>query len=126
MAARVSNAEVRAILDNVTSSEDLSPFILAANSLIAGVIGNNYSEDHLTHIEKFLSAHLYSIKNPSIKQEGIGDAQITYQGAIGVAKGLEFTPHGQQVLILDYNGYLREAGKRKASLAVIDFLDSSA
>lgn len=127
MALRVDGDEVKNIIDTVLTADEVVPFINSASLIVDNVlVGQGYGDNTLAEIEKWLSAHLISIRDPRIKQEKIGDAQVTYQVGTGViAKGLDATLYGQQAKLLDYKNLLSNLSKRVASLDTIDFLDSS-
>jgi len=120
MAARVTEDEVKEILN---TSLTLTAFITAANLIVTDKLGpEGLSDDQLKEIERWLAAHFAAIRERQPQQEGIGDAQATYYG--GSDLGLDFTPYGQQVKILDPTGILANIGKRKTEITAIDFSTS--
>jgi hypothetical protein len=82
---------------------DPGPFILAANELVTEICQPlGYSDTRLTLIETWLAAHFYGVRDreTQIAQEWIGQALGTqYRGKVDL--GLNFTPQGQQVMLLD-------------------------
>lgn len=124
--ARATEAEVIAIMDTSLTSSQVTPFLDAANRFVTALLGSStsLSSDQKTDIEKFIAAHfIASAIDPQIKQEKTGDAQVTYQGTIGVAKMLESTYYGQVAISLDTSGTLATAGKKTASMEALDFID---
>jgi hypothetical protein len=116
MAARVTQQDVEAILD--TDISDLSPFITAANLTVTKMLsGEDLSDDQLKEIERWLAAHFASIRDPRISAEKTGDAQVTYHGRSDL--GLNFTPYGQQVKLLDTTGNLARLGMRRPKFQTV-------
>lgn len=113
MAARVSDAEVREIMD--TEVSDLSAFITAANLTVDRRLkGQGLQDDELKEIERWLAAHLATAKDPRVSKESIGDASSTYQGGSGL--GLDSSRYGQMVQSLDPTGRLVVLDKKKATM----------
>lgn len=118
MAYRVTAEEVKQIIDTDLTEEEVDPFIQSANVLVTSVMtSSGASDDLLSEIEKWLSAHFVAIRDPRLKQIKIGEITESYYGTSG--QGLNHTPYGQQVLMLDYTGSFSNLGKRKASFNVI-------
>lgn len=110
---RVTDADVRGIID--TTLSDLTPFINTAHLVVDGnLLNEGYSDDILTSIELWLSAHYVAVQDPRVKSEALGDGSQTNYG--NAAMGFNFTPYGQQVLALDSSGILAALGRRKAKM----------
>jgi hypothetical protein len=122
MAARVTEAEVLAIMDTILVSADITPFVIAATLVIDEVSTRaTYSAALLKELERYYTAHLAAaLKDPTIKQEKTGEAAVTYLGEGG--KGLEFTSYGQQVLVLDTEGVMASLGKQAATMQSLDIV----
>lgn len=111
--ARVTDAEVRVLIPD-TSILDLSPFINVANSMvnqIATGCASGLSEEQLTDVELYLSAHFVSISDPSVAlvKEKFENAENTYQtGTFG--QGVLSTNFGQTADMLS-GGCLSQAQK---------------
>lgn len=119
MANRVTGAEVKEILDTAKIAVDVEKYITAANLTVTGVTsGQGYSTAELKEIERYLAAHLVAIDDPRIKSENFG-AAATYHGGSGL--GLDHTPQGQQVKLLEYKGKFAELdqGGPSASVKVV-------
>jgi hypothetical protein len=114
MATRVNANEVREIFDTDLQDENLDAFILGANLLVTDLLtGVGYSADLLKEIERWLAAHFAAHMDPVSEDEKIGDGKNKYMlGKRGM--GLEGTPYGAQVKLLDYLGIIGEAGKPAA------------
>ena len=120
MAARVNDAEVKEIID---TSLTTTAFITAANLTVNNYLGGtDLDDDTLKEIERWLSAHFVAIRDPKIRSEGMGKATQVYEVGL-MGKSLEFTSWGQQVLLLDSSGKLRNAGKRASKIEAINFTD---
>lgn len=63
-----------------------------------------YSDNRLSLIEGWLSAHFYAIRDQRVVSEQAGEVSATYQSKIDF--GLKNTHWGQQALRLDTNGGL--------------------
>jgi hypothetical protein len=113
MAIRVDDTEVEAIIDT-ESHIDTDAFITTANAMVDEYLADSdLSAAILTEIEKYLAAHFIAIKQRVLKSEKYGDAKDDY--AVKVGMGLDATPYGQQVKILDSSGLLANVGaKRRA------------
>lgn len=110
--ARVTESDVKAIVPTTLSEEQVTPYLCTAHTLIDSILGSaGYSESELGMIETWLAAHFVAVRDPAVKSETIGDASATYHGQSGM--GLEFTPYGQQVLMLEYKGTFAELSNTK-------------
>lgn len=121
--ARTTDTEVKKII-SLNKVTDTTPFIDTANLLVTKHLGNSgLSDDELTQIEKYLTAHLLTLHNDErqLKTQKLGDATDTYAGNFG--KGLEFSQYGQMVLMLDSTGTMQGLGGKKVSLSVINVND---
>jgi hypothetical protein len=118
MANRVTYADVKAIMDNCnTADATVTVFITSAHTLLDSV-APPLSEEVLTELEKWLSAHLIaSTVFRTTSDEKLGDASVKYTGQWG--KKLESTPYGQMVLLLDTTGLLAKAGKQSATIYAV-------
>jgi len=113
MAERVTDQEVRDIFE--TDISDLAPFITAANITVnENLSGQGLTDAALKEIERWLSAHMATARDPRTSKESMGDASETYQGDSGL--GLDSSRYGQMVKTLDPTGRLTSLGKRKAGM----------
>lgn len=113
--ARVTEAEVKEIIDTDLTVEQVTPFLKASNLLVTDVLTDQgYSVDLLKEIERWLAAHFVAIRDPRTVREKIGEAEDTYQGKFG--EGLSSTSYGQQVMLLDYKGVLAEIAQAKGGV----------
>jgi hypothetical protein len=117
MATRASEEEVKQIIQTALTEEEISPFLLAANTLVTAVLSDEgYGTVLLKEIERWLAAHLVAIRDPQVKSETIGAVQASYHGQSGL--GLNFTPYGQQVMLLDHHGKLAEIQLSKGTAEI--------
>ena len=118
MATRSTEEEVKKIIDTAFTNEQVTPFLRAANRLITDVLADEeYSDALLTDIECWLAAHFLSAAlDPQIKSEKTGDGQWTYHGKSGL--GLNFTPYGQQVMMMEHHGVLAQISNSKGSMSI--------
>jgi len=110
--ARVSQEDVRIILNTSLSDDAVYEYVSIANSIVTDELGGaSMSEARLTLIEQWLTAHLIAITQERMGiKERLGEAEITYMGAFG--KGLQSTPYGQTVAMLDTSSTLSSLGKK--------------
>jgi len=117
MTYRVTEEEVKGIILTALTNEEIAPFIGTANTYISAVLGDEgYGGDLLKQIELWLSAHFIAIRDPLIKEETYGDGKVVFHGSSGM--GLNATPYGQQVMVLDHHGRLAEAALAKGAMEV--------
>jgi hypothetical protein len=92
-------------LDDTINAGDIDFAMEAANALVDAVcLESSYSDALLELIERWLSAHFYSIRDPRAEKEGADDVDVKYQGE--TKTGLEHTSYGQQAMTLDHKGNL--------------------
>ena len=111
---RVSGTEVKAIINTSLIAADVESFILAANAIVTARC-SDYSVVEQKELERWLSAHLVSIRDPSrsaVIEQKAGSVEQKYQLTGKNLSGLGTTPYGQQVLILDYKKTLADLGKQ--------------
>lgn len=119
MALRVNDEEVREIRAS-DSISDYTPFIETANVLVNEInsrFNKNFSEDRLTQIEKWLSAHYASVQDPMVARERFEQAEKTYQIGNRQLFGVMSDTYGQTANTLA-EGCLLEFEKRKFSVTV--------
>ena len=124
MAARVSTAEVKLIMDGCTTDSATISAIIDAATLVIDIISTRatFGDDVLKEMEKYLAAHIIaSTVFRSTSDEKVGDASVKYTGQWG--KRLESTPYGQVLLILDTTGTIASLGKSTASIYAIESFD---
>ena len=104
--ALVTTTEVAAIID-VSGDYDLTPFILAADALMTqlDLEGKGLSDALLKEIQRWLAAHFAAQLEKRYASEKTGDAATAYQYKIDLR--LQDTMYGQQAIILDTSGTLR-------------------
>lgn len=115
--ARVTEGEVKQIINTELTEEEITPFLRSANLLVTKLLSEEgYGSDLLEDIEKWLAAHFVAIRDPQVSKEKIGDVDATYQGKTGL--GLNHTSYGQQVMILDIHGKLAQISESKGPAEV--------
>lgn len=108
---RTTDEQVRSIIDADEDAE-LTPFIETANELVtekcAGVVNDDqtpfYTSTRLELIERWLSAHFYSVFDKQVTFESEGKIQSSFENKVDL--GLQNTSYGQQALRLDTAGGL--------------------
>lgn len=100
---RTTAALVSAIVD-VQPGKDLTPFIAIANELTTDACGNSgytdgYVGSRMELIERWLSAHFYTVYDNQLTMAKAGTVSVGYQVKIDL--GLKTSMYGQQAMILD-------------------------
>ncbi len=104
MAVRTTDDNVEGIIE-VDSGISLTPFIAAANHLVTQCCSSDdYDATQLELIERFLAAHLYTLRDPRAVQERAGSVGVTYQSKVDL--GLSTSHYGQTAMALDFEGGL--------------------
>jgi hypothetical protein len=108
--SRTTAAAVQAIIQT-KSSISLTPFIEAANALVTECCtSTDYTVADLEKIERWLSAHLYTNRDPRRSQDKVDVIGATYQGQTGL--GFDSSFYGQTAMRLDYKGGLAALNER--------------
>lgn len=107
MVARVTNTEVKALVD---TDRDVGIFIEGANIIVdEELLGEGHSASRLKQIELYLAAHLLAIaeERGGLMSSSEGESKETFNpGDLGKAGGYQMTRFGQQALALDKSGVL--------------------
>lgn len=125
--ARVTEADVRTIIDTSLGVGEIDPFITTANILVEGYLASTtLTEAVLTEIEKYLSAHCLSVKDQRVKAEKVDVLSTTYTGSFG--EGLKNTQYGQMAILLDASGTLGKMAEKgfvgRASMSMLGYHES--
>ena len=119
--ARVTVADIKAILDTSLEDVPINAFIASANALVTNKIAVatvTQTDDQLKEIERWLAAHfIASTREQQLQKAKAGSAVSEFQGITG--KGLAATFYGQNALLLDISGTLSELGKPMASISAV-------
>ncbi len=103
--ARVTEAEVKEIIDVDPDIVSLTPFITIANELVTEVCGGaDYTDARLKEIERWLSAHCVCIMDPRATSSGAKGVTEAYQSKTDL--GLNSSHYGQMAMRLDTAGGL--------------------
>jgi len=109
--ARTSVTAVDLIIE-VDSSISRTPFIEAANALVTECCGDsaNYTAAHLELIERWLSAHLYTVRDMRAESEKAGPVSEKKQSKVDL--GFDSSHYGQTAMRLDWEGGLAALNNR--------------
>ena len=124
---RTTENAVRAIID--VTDTDLTPYIAVANALVTEYCADvsTYDAERLELIERWLSAHFCTIKDPRTTAEKIGSVSVNYQSVIDL--GFNSSHYGQTAMRLDTNGGLAalndKINKAKAANATVTWLGTA-
>jgi len=106
--ARTTSAAVGLIIE-VDSTISVTPFIEVANALVtelAAAVSTTYSAARLELIERWLSAHFYTERDPRAVDEKAGSVAVTNQSRVDL--GFDNSHYGQMAMRLDTQGWLAE------------------
>lgn len=111
---RVTEVEVKSLLDTELKTEDITIFLDTANRIVSNNCTSAYNEDtdagkHTLHdLELWLAAHLVCIRDPQVSSEAIGDGKWTFDNKYVGLKGggLNATRYGQQIMLIDSDSTL--------------------
>jgi hypothetical protein len=102
---RTNQSDVSAIISHLPAGVNVVPFIEAAGMIIDRELGGTLTPALLTTLEKFLAAHLVCLDRPSCGSDsGTGVSASYHKPPSG--DGLDATPHGRMVKMLDPTGKL--------------------
>lgn len=105
MAFRVTIDDVKDILDTAMGDGPMLAFIAVANVVVnQRLLLQNYPDELLKEIERWLAAHYACMRDPRLHSQGVHNAQTTYEGQTG--EGFAASRYGQQAMRLDVNGIL--------------------
>ncbi len=117
---------VRGIID-AQADVDLTPFIATANLLVNVVCAasgytDGYVGSQMELIERWLSAHFYTVFDNQLTAAKAGTVSVHYQNKIDY--GLKSSIYGQQAILLDTAGNLAALEntaqiKRKINVAIL-------
>lgn len=119
--ARATVSSVRKIIDSGKDDTFVEASIRSANVLVDRLVGKGMENDQLREIEIWLSAHFLSVTDrlTRFKEEKTGQSFALFEGSTKM--GLEYTPFGQQAMVLDTSGTLLKVSQNKQ--AKIQFVD---
>lgn len=118
--SRTNSAAVVLILGNnydSTNVPSLTPFIDTATAIVNRVAacailkGKTLTSEELELIERWLSAHFYTMMDPTFKSRSTASASGSWRGSDGMK--LDASLYGQQAKMLDYSGCLESFEKRQ-------------
>lgn len=116
MAIRVTNTQVKQIIDTSLDDDVIDAHIAVASRLVDDLLtGKGMDASRLADIELYLSAHFVAVRDQDageLTRLTVGDTDATYGGDLG--RALSFTRYGQQALALDISGTLTTIGKVRA------------
>ena len=91
----------------VDGSIELDQFMLDAAIFYNAIVGDANTEELAEVVERWLTAHFYSIRDPRVTQETAGPVSQTLAGRVDLR--LDGTYHGQQAIMLDCLLYTSDA-----------------
>ena len=112
--------KVRDITGTDLTDDRLNAFIRTAHLIVENVtVGCGYSEEVICELEVWLAAHLSTAAEPLVGTERIGSTYLSYvRNQSANAVGLNSTPYGQHLQLIDTCGALSDAEKQKLFFTV--------
>lgn len=104
--ARTTSAAVALIIE-VDANIGLDPFIEVANAFVTQCctdLTEDYTATQLELIERWLSAHMYTIRDMRAKREKAGSVSQELQSRVDL--GFDTSHYGQNAMRLDWHGGL--------------------
>jgi len=111
---RTTKADIAGIieldLEVIPNDAAMLPYITVANELVTecctGDAGptTEYTDERLELIERWLAAHLYTVRDPRMVSEHAGSVSGSVQSHVGL--GFDTSHYGQTAMRLDTNGGL--------------------
>jgi len=128
MASRVTDNEVKGIIEVDATLTDLSAFRTAANQIVVqhledlDAYDGTDGEAQLKEIERWLSAHMVAIRDMRVANEKAGSVGQAFQYKLGL--NLQVTMYGQTACMLDSTGTLlslsNSKGRKAATITSMD------
>jgi len=110
MAVRTTSAAVGGIIE-LDASITVTPFIEAANALVTECCGDaGYTTTQLELIERWLSAHIYTVRDMRAESEKAGSVSQKLQSRVDL--GFDSSHYGQMAMRLDYEGGLAQLNEQ--------------
>lgn len=113
MTDRVTSADVKAIIDTPL---DVCSFITTAHTLVdVLLLDKELSDDMLRQVELYLAAHFAALteERGGLIRSSTGEGAETMSDSYEM--GLSLTRYGQQAMVIDTSGTLKEANEEGAS-----------
>ena len=122
MAVLATYSDVQTLMQDTTIDSTYITSVLTTVDLILTKIYENstctVSDSILEELQKYYAAHIISSTTARIaSKEKLGEAQVEYAGKFG--EGLDSTPYGQMVKLLDPCGLVAKSSKMAASIYAI-------
>lgn len=118
--ARTTEGAVAAIIE-LDATIDVAPFIEAAAALVEEIaVDSGHDETRLELIERWLSAHFYTVRDPRPTSEKAGPVAVSYQSAVDL--NLNTSHYGQMAMSLDTSGLLRAISSRTRRTVTVTWL----
>ena len=112
MAVRTTSAAVQGIIE-VDAAISLTPFIEAANALVTQCctdLDTDYTDTTLELIERWLSAHVYTVRDMRAEAEKAGTVSEKKQSKVDL--GFNTSHYGQMAMRLDWQGGLAKLNEQ--------------
>jgi len=122
MAVLATYSDVQTLMQDTTINSSYITTVLTTVDLILTKIYEDstctVSNDLLTQLQKYYAAHIIASTTSRVAtEEKLGEASVKYAGTYGI--GLDSTPYGQMVKLLDPCGLIARTGKAVASMYAI-------
>ena len=119
--SRNTTTELSLVFDSDLTTPMLQAFLDSADTIVTNgpalSLRPALSAAELKEIEKYLAAHLASMRDPRELRHKTGDAEAWYYAPATTEwkTGFNLTPYGQQAVAMDRSGVLAGYGRAKGS-----------
>lgn len=103
MASRTTEENVAMVIE-VDPTIPVTRFMLDAAIFYNSIVGTSNTEEVAEVVERWLSAHFYSIRDNRVVDESAGPVSQKFAGKVDLR--LDGTYHGQQAIMFDTSGKL--------------------
>lgn len=117
----ITEADVLEIMKTSLTESEITPFLTTAQAIVTAILSTStLTTSILDEITKYLAAHFACLKSPFSVKKKLGDAEETYGYQGG--KGLDATPYGETVKMLDSTGILvSKMSTQQVTFGIVDF-----
>lgn len=107
-----TTAEAVGLIIEVNANISLDPFIEIANALVTDCCADedDYDATRLELIERWLSAHMYTIRDMRAERERAGSVEEKFQSKVDL--GFDTSHYGQNAMRIDTKGGLARLNEK--------------
>lgn len=116
--ARVTEQDVLDHMNLTTvTREQMRPHLDFATLFVDNNLAGEYTDAELAMQEKLIAAHSYTVMDPEVSKEKIGEAEL-WLNVAEPGQGFEATSYGRQAMVLDNKGIMKEISTTKEAVEI--------